>query len=127
MRPAGPYPTALSALNGVNANGSWSLYVFDDSGGDAGGISNGWSLTLTSITPVNQLADLGLAAVAAPNPGLVGGTLTYTFTITNAGPNAATSVAFTNVLPAGVTLLSAGASQGNVLTIPPASSSTSEL
>ena len=102
----------------MNANGSWSLYVFDDSAGDTGAISNGWSLALTSITPVNQLADLGLTAVAAPSPGLVGGTLTYTFTITNAGPNTATSVAFTNVLPAGVTLVSAGASQGTVLTTP---------
>ena len=92
--------------------------MFDDSAGDAGAISNGWSLALTSITPVNQLADLGLTAVAAPNPGLVGGTLTYIFTITNGGPNTATSVAFTNVLPAGVTLVSASASQGNVLTTP---------
>ena len=116
--PAGPYPTTLSALNGVNPNGSWSLYVFDDSGGDAGAISNGWSLALTSISPVNQIADLGLAAVAAPNPGLVGGTLTYIFIITNGGPNAATSVAFTNVLPTGLTLVSAGASQGNVFTTP---------
>jgi uncharacterized repeat protein (TIGR01451 family) len=116
--PAGPYPTTLSALNGVNANGSWSLYVFDDSAGDAGAISNGWSLALTSIVPVNQIADLGLTAAAAPSPGLVGGTLTYTFTITNAGPNTATDVAFTNVLPAGVTLVSAGASQGDVLTTP---------
>jgi uncharacterized repeat protein (TIGR01451 family) len=116
--PAGPYPATLSALNGVNANGPWSLYVFDDFGGDAGAISNGWTLALTSITPVNQLADLGLTAVAAPSPGLAGGTLTYAFTITNAGPNTATFVAFTNVLPAGVTLNSAGTSQGNVLTTP---------
>jgi uncharacterized repeat protein (TIGR01451 family) len=116
--PAGPYPTALSALNGGNANGPWSLYVFDDSAGDKGAISNGWSLALTSITPVNQVADLGVTAVAAPSPGLVGGALTYAFTITNGGPNTATLVVFTNVLPAGVTLVSAGASQGNVLTTP---------
>jgi len=116
--PAGPYPVTLSALNGSNPNGSWSLFVFDDYPGDTGAISNGWSLTLSSITPVNQLADLGLTAVAAPSPGLVGGTLTYTFTITNGGPNTATFVAFTNILPAGVMLVSAGASQGIVLTTP---------
>ena len=114
--PAGPYPTALSVFNGVNPNGGWALYVFDDSGGDFGAISNGWSLALTMLTPVNQLADLGLSAVAAPNPVVAGGTLTYTFTVTNNGPNTATSVAFTNVLPAGVTLLSAAASQGAVTT-----------
>jgi uncharacterized repeat protein (TIGR01451 family) len=116
--PAGPYSSTLSAFNGVNPIGPWSLYVFDDAGGDSGAISNGWSLTLTSVTPVNQLADLGLSAVAAPSPCPAGGTLTYTFTITNAGPNAATSVAFTNVLPAGVTNVSSGASQGSVFTTP---------
>jgi uncharacterized repeat protein (TIGR01451 family) len=116
--PAGPYPVTLSALNGLNPNGSWSLFVFDDSPGDTGAISNGWSLTLSSITPVNKLADLGLTAVAAPSPALVGGTLTYTFAITNGGPNAATFVTFTNVLPVGATLVSAGASQGTALTSP---------
>ncbi len=114
--PAGPYPITLAALNGVNANGAWLLYVFDDSAGDAGAISNGWSLALTGITPVNQLADLGVTGVAVPSPDLVGASLTYTFIVTNTGPNTATSASFTNVLPAGVTLVSAGASQGNVLT-----------
>ena len=90
--------------------------MFDDPDGDSGAISNGWSLALTMITPVNQLADLALSAVAAPNPVLAGGTLSYTFTITNNGPNTATSVAFTNVLPAGVTLVSASLSQGNIVT-----------
>src|ERR1035441_5151232 len=116
--PAGPSPTTLSALNSGNANGPWSLFVFDDSAGDVGAISNGWSLALSSITPVNQLADIGVTGAAVPNPGLVGGTLTYIFTVTNIGPNTASSVAFTNLLPAGVTLVSAGTSQGNLLTTP---------
>ena len=110
--PAGPYPTILSALNGMNPNGNWSLFVFDDSAGDIGVISNGWSLALTAISPVNQIADLGLTGRVAPNPGLVGGNLTYVFTITNSGPNAATSVTFTNILPAGLAPLSASSSQG---------------
>jgi uncharacterized repeat protein (TIGR01451 family) len=116
--PAGPYPAALAALNGSDPNGSWSLYVLDDSAGDIGAISSGWSLTLSSITPINQLADLGLTAVAAPSPGYVGGTLTNIFTITNGGPNTATFIFFTNVLPAGVTLVSSSPSQGTVVTTP---------
>jgi uncharacterized repeat protein (TIGR01451 family) len=116
--PAGPYPVSLAALNGINPNGTWSLYVFDDSTGDVGAISNGWSLNLTSIVPINQLADLGLTALVKPNSGLVGGILTYTFTVTNGGPNTATFVGFTNNLPAGTTLVSAGSSQGNVITNP---------
>jgi len=114
--PAGPYSTALSTFNGVNPNGNWSLYVFDDSGGDSGAISNGWSLQLSMITPVNQLADLRLAGVAGPNPCMAGDILTYTYTVTNGGPNAAAAVAFTNTLPAGVALVAATSSQGSVIT-----------
>ncbi len=106
--PPGPYPTLLSALNGANPNGLWSLYVFDDGPGDKGAISNGWSLSLTRITPVNQgaNADLALSAVAAPNPVLAGQTLAYTFTISNSGPGAA-APRLTAQLPAGVTFVSA--------------------
>ena len=116
--PAGPYPVQLAAFNAVNANGPWSLYVFDDNSGDAGSISNGWSLVLSTVSPVNQVADLGLAGVAAPNPALAGTMLTYVFTVTNAGPNTANFVSFTNILPAGVTLVSSSASQGSVFTTP---------
>jgi subtilisin-like proprotein convertase family protein len=51
--PAGPYPVALSALNGGAVNGAWSLFVFDDAGIDVGTIAGGWSLDLqaTDITP----------------------------------------------------------------------------
>ena len=110
--PAGPYPAALSSFNATSPNGTWSLYVFDDSGGDAGNMFGGWSLALSMITPINQLADLSLSGVGAPNPVLAGAALTYTFTVANSGPSAATSVAFSNTVPAGVTLVSAIPSQG---------------
>lgn len=44
--PGPPYGSALSVFNGTKANGTWSLYVFDDAGGDFGNISGGWSLDL---------------------------------------------------------------------------------
>jgi len=46
--PAGPYSTLLSSFNGTNPNGTWSLYVDDDTAVDGGTIANGWSLTITA-------------------------------------------------------------------------------
>jgi subtilisin-like proprotein convertase family protein len=49
--PAGPYATALSAFNGVNPNGTWSLYVDDDyPAADGGSIANGWKITIVTTT-----------------------------------------------------------------------------
>ena len=44
--PSGPYSNALSAFNGTNPNGTWSLFVEDEAEQDAGEISSGWSLTV---------------------------------------------------------------------------------
>jgi subtilisin-like proprotein convertase family protein len=48
--PAGPWGTTLAALDGTSPNGTWSLYVVDDAGGDIGDIGGGWSLTLEMAT-----------------------------------------------------------------------------
>ena len=42
--------TTLGAFYGTNPNGSWSLYVVDDEGLNAGTISGGWSLDIQSST-----------------------------------------------------------------------------
>jgi subtilisin-like proprotein convertase family protein len=46
--PGGPYDVSLDVFDGTNPNGTWSLYVVDDAGGDVGTIGGGWSLTVTS-------------------------------------------------------------------------------
>ncbi|HWW00694.1 MAG TPA: proprotein convertase P-domain-containing protein [Candidatus Acidoferrum sp.] len=114
--PAAPFTAMLSTFNGLNPNGTWSVYVLDDGSGDTGSIAGGWSINFTNVTPVNQVVDLGLSLVAAPNPVFVGSNLTYTFTITNAGPNSASGVTFSNALPANVTLVGASTSQGSLTT-----------
>jgi uncharacterized repeat protein (TIGR01451 family) len=52
-------------------------------------------------------ADLSVTGSAAPDPVTIGGNLTYTITITNAGPAPATNVTLTHTLPAGAALVSA--------------------
>ena len=57
--PAGPYLSpggigtpcgtdTLAAFNGVDPNGTWSLYVVDDLGADVGTITGGWSVSITT-------------------------------------------------------------------------------
>ncbi|MDX6695089.1 MAG: hypothetical protein QOF02_2692 [Blastocatellia bacterium] len=44
---AGPC-TLASSFNGTDPNGTWSLYVVDDAGGQTGSITGGWSLDITA-------------------------------------------------------------------------------
>ncbi len=46
--PQGPHGATLATLNGLNPNGTWSLFVNDHSGGDLGALTNGWSLKITT-------------------------------------------------------------------------------
>lgn len=45
--PLPPYGTALSVFNGTDPNGTWELYVFDDSVRDVGELAGGWILEIT--------------------------------------------------------------------------------
>ncbi len=36
----------LSGFDGLNPNGTWSLWVVDDAGGDVGQFAGGWSITI---------------------------------------------------------------------------------
>src|SRR5207302_8478651 len=48
-----------------------------------------------------------------PHPAYLGANLTYTITVHNTGPNLATGVTLTNLLPPTVSLISAVSSQGS--------------
>src|SRR6185295_9210363 len=52
------------------------------------------------------VADLSVTLTDAPDPVVVGGTISYTARITNGGPNVARDVTFTDTLPVGLTLTS---------------------
>ena len=61
----------------------------------------------------HTLADLAVTKSASPASVTVGDNVTYTSAVTNNGPFGATSVTFTDTLPAGVTFVSATPSQGS--------------
>jgi uncharacterized repeat protein (TIGR01451 family) len=74
-----------------------------------------YNLSNTVVAPlviVAAAADIRVRkSVSDPTPA-VGGKVTFTITTTNLGPNAATGVQVRDLLPAGLTFVSATASQG---------------
>jgi uncharacterized repeat protein (TIGR01451 family) len=66
----------------------------------------------TDYDPWLGSADLSVTMSDGPDPATVGQRVTYTIVAANNGPNTATDVTMTDVLPAGVTFWSVTASQG---------------
>ena len=105
-----PSSTTLSSFTG-NLNGNWSLYVFDDAGGDFGYIGN-WSIefnipSLVVFSPITNLyTDAAATIPYAGQPIAVvyakpTTTTTYTATSTVAGCTGTATVTVTvNQLPA---------------------------
>jgi subtilisin-like proprotein convertase family protein len=62
--PGGPYSSTLSVFQNTAPNGTWSLYVVDDSSSDSGSFSGGWGLTfvLSNTAPTNP-TNLSLPAI----------------------------------------------------------------
>ena len=56
--PVGPYGAALVPFVGTDPNGTWSLYVVDDTGGDFGTMS-GWCVNLAAVCGSNADCDDG--------------------------------------------------------------------
>lgn len=58
--PPGPYAEGMSAFNGKTANGEWKLFIVDDATGDSGSLEEGWSLTITTLQPMDAIPTLTL-------------------------------------------------------------------
>jgi uncharacterized repeat protein (TIGR01451 family) len=64
------------------------------------------------VTRNVSLADLALMQTDSPDPVVTGSNITYAVTVTNQGPDTASGVTLTDVLPAGATFVTVAASQG---------------
>jgi subtilisin family serine protease/subtilisin-like proprotein convertase family protein len=78
--PGGPYGTDFSVFNGINPNGTWSLYVMDDAGGDAGSFGGGWSLDIGTGSATPQTI-----SIAKTTDGNEAGSVSSVFTLTRTG------------------------------------------
>jgi uncharacterized repeat protein (TIGR01451 family) len=100
-------PTAaLSAFDGQNASGNWTLTVCDSAAGDLGTFLQA-SLIISAV-PTNY-ADLSMTKTVSNATPANGTGISYTLTVTNAAssPNSATGVTVLDLLPAGTTFVSA--------------------
>ena len=109
---------------GTIANGAGASVDIDVTPQSAGSITNDASVdagthdpasannAASATTDVSAVADLALSKTDAPDPAVANELLTYTLTVGNSGPSAATGVSLTDSLPAGVTFDSATPSQG---------------
>jgi uncharacterized repeat protein (TIGR01451 family) len=66
----------------------------------------------SSVTVTPRQANLSITKTDAPDPVTPGGTLTYTITVTNNGPDTAQNITVTDSLPSGLTFASCTATGG---------------
>ncbi len=71
--PAGPYGSALSALNGTGPVGTWSLYVVDDTPLQGGTLA-AWAITLDGVTTSRRCGGRPATIVGTPGRDVIKGT-----------------------------------------------------
>lgn len=93
-KPAAP----LSAFDGADLAGTWTLNVSDRAGGDTGSL-NSWCLLPSDSGPGAGDADLSIVLTDLPDPVDIGSNLSLFTTIGNFGPDTATGVQVEIELP----------------------------
>lgn len=99
--PTAGVASLLGTYGALNPNGTWSLYLVDDLGGDTGAISGGWTLTFTTINYPTSCSACPTCTVTAPanltvsnDPNLCSAVVNY------AAPNTAGTCGLVTCTPA---------------------------
>jgi gliding motility-associated-like protein/uncharacterized repeat protein (TIGR01451 family) len=90
----------------VNANYTGNSLINTVTGTPPTGTTDPTPPTGTDTTTVNRVIDFSLSKTSSPNPAVIGQALTYTITLSNAGPGAMVpgdTITLTDNLPAGFT------------------------
>jgi uncharacterized repeat protein (TIGR01451 family) len=127
FRPA----AALTGFNGQNSAGTWTLTICDSVAGTTG------NFVRADLFVAQQNADLSLSKTVSNATPTTGSSISYTLTVINAGtsPNTATGITVRDILPAGVSFVSAagtgtyssGTGVWNVGTLAPGTSASITL
>jgi uncharacterized repeat protein (TIGR01451 family) len=106
---------AMGAFIGEDPNGTWTITISDDLGGDSGSL-NSWTLDATTCLcgAPNLIFNPDPKTVDNPGPVLSGDFLTYTITVQNIGNAAATNVVVMDPIPAMTTYVSDDCGGANV-------------
>lgn len=113
----GPYTPWLSNVTVTQstfAGQTGKSYSFFSIARDLTGNLENTKTTAEATTMVAANADLSITNDGSPGAVVTGSNVTYTITVTNYGPGAASSVAVTDTLPAASTFVSCSATGGQV-------------
>jgi uncharacterized repeat protein (TIGR01451 family) len=103
---SGNVPLSFNPVGGVPA-GEFITATATKDGASTSGLGTG---ILTSGTTAS--ADMGVAVGVKPNPVAAGAALTFTITVTNGGPDAATQATMATAVPTGTTFVSLASPAG---------------
>ncbi len=113
--PAPPYGASLDLFKGTSAEGTWELFVLDDTLRDGGSLG-GWTLAIETeafdCCGAEPVADVSLAMTVSPPLVVPGENVRYEGTILNRGPHPALNVVFSNAPPPGAAFVGATSSVG---------------
>jgi uncharacterized repeat protein (TIGR01451 family) len=110
-----PGATTFTVAVQVNAGTATGTQIADTdsitSGTNDPNLANNSATVLTIVGAANT-ANLVVTNVASPNPVIAGNNITYTVVITNNGPSTASTLVFSEAIPANTTFVSAAATSG---------------